>query len=198
MMAFMLVFSSGMAIHPRNAPIHHTGSERPKPRRKFSVDIDSSSAQQMTRTRLLGAGSKEAIKLPTSVVTAVKEFTIPRAVSPPPSRDSSMAGSAALNMLATRLIAARNRISVNMPRFSRKKPIPARMAAAKVSFSLVTCLFSGIRMNSSSTRNATAKVMRSIRITPSKPAKAITAVAITGVKIPLRLLDSWFNPPTRW
>ena len=91
-----LAFINGMAAQPNTAPRHQTGTLRPKARKKFSVLMASSRVLQTARTRLLGGGSAEAAALPKSSAAPVAVLTAPRAASPPPWRESSMAGNAAL------------------------------------------------------------------------------------------------------
>ena len=80
---FMLALITGMKIHPSTAARHHTGVERPKASKKFSVPMEKSSELQITRTRLLGAARSDTRILPASVASPINVFTNPTAVSPP-------------------------------------------------------------------------------------------------------------------
>ena len=95
MMASRLALISGMAIQPRTPPMHHTSGVLPSARKKFSELMENSRQLQMTRTRLLGAFTKEAKMLPASVAMPITAFTRPSALSLPPSLESIMAGKAA-------------------------------------------------------------------------------------------------------
>jgi len=99
---------------------HHIGAVLPKARMKFSVLMEKSSELQITRVLLLGGGRTVTKRLPTIVAIPVTMLTIPRDNSPPPARESIIAGNAALNMDAVKLIIARNRIKSRIPRFSFK------------------------------------------------------------------------------
>ena len=112
-----MAFMTGMKIQPRMAPIHQASGVLPRASTKFSVLIEKRRALHMTRTRLLGGGASDTSTLPTRVASPAQVLTIPRMAFPPFFLDNNMAGSAALYMEATRLIAARNKIRSRIPRF---------------------------------------------------------------------------------
>ena len=68
MMASKFVLMSGMAIQPRNPPIHQTSGVLPKASRKFSVLMENNRQLQITRTLLLGVFINDAKTLPAKVV----------------------------------------------------------------------------------------------------------------------------------
>ena len=59
------------------APTHHTGMLCPSASRKFSVLMETSSALQMTRVRLFGAGKSETITLPMTMASPAQVFMRP-------------------------------------------------------------------------------------------------------------------------
>ena len=105
------------------------------------------------------------------------------------------AGRAASKAEATKFTPARKRISRRIILFSPRYPSPDRTVAQKGSrLTLASFPPWGSRTPSSSARNATPKVSRSRKITPSIPAKANTAVARMGLRIVTRELDRERSP----
>ena len=92
----MFVFMTGMNSQPRTAPKHHTGVLRPRASRKFSVLMENRRERQITFTRFFGAGRSVTAALPMTFARPVHVLTRASAVWLPPSRERSMAGSAAL------------------------------------------------------------------------------------------------------
>ena len=115
MMASRFVLISGMAIHPRNPPIHQIRGVCPNARRKFSVLMEKSRQLHITRTLLFGFFTNDARILPAKVVSPITAFTIPRVFSLPPILENIIYGNAASYTDATRLIAAKNIIRPKIP-----------------------------------------------------------------------------------
>ena len=193
----MLALITGTVSQPSTAPAHHTGTLRPRARIRFSVLMDSSRLLQITRTRLRGGGRTVTAKLPARWASPVHSCTAPSARSPPPGRERSRAGRAALYMLAMRLMQAKNRMRSSTPRFahSHRSPSPAdwvREGRAPPAGS------SGRRMNSPRLKTAAAQGNRSKAITASSPARASRAAARAGPSRVTREPDRARSPPTRW
>ena len=186
-----------MGSQPSTAPTHHTGMLCPSASRKFSVLMETSSALQMTRVRLFGAGKSETITLPMTMASPAQVLMRPSAVSPPCGTESTMAGSAALYMDATKLMAAKKRMRSKMPRFAFKNCSPAR------TFSSMGARFDsasvcGILMPNSSVKNATANVVRSNAMTAYMPPNASSAVARTPVSTEFSEFENDRRPLVRW
>lgn len=120
----MFAFINGMAIHPKNAPIHQTGTLFPNARKKFSVLIASRRELQIIRTRLLGDGISDTSMLPPTIARPDTALTIPSADSLPELLDRTIAGSAASKTEAVKFIAAKNSMRSKIPRLCLRYRIP--------------------------------------------------------------------------
>ena len=85
----------GIAIQPRNPPMHQIKGVLPNAKRKFSVLMENSRQLQITRIRLFGSFMKKAKMLPVNVDIPITAFTSPNTFSLPPFLDNIMAGNAA-------------------------------------------------------------------------------------------------------
>jgi hypothetical protein len=162
----MLALITGINIHPSTAPKHHTGVLLPKAKIKFSVLMENSRELRITRTRLFGSGNPVTRILPNMVAIPVTVLIMPKAISPPPVRDSIIAGKAALKMDAVKLMTAKSRIRSRIPRllFRYCRPLLEDCSTDSLSVSLLF-MACGILIKNSSATKAVAKVSRSNRMT---------------------------------
>ena len=194
-----LAFIRGTSSQPISCPRHHSQGLREKASRKFSVPRENSMVREITRTRFLGGGSTTQSRLPSRVAIPAQELTIPSTASPPLALGRISAGRAASKAEATKFTPARKRMSRRIILLSPRYRSPERTVAKKGSrLSLAPPPPWGRRTPSSSARNATPKVSRSRKITPSIPAKANTAVARMGLRMVTRELDRERRPLVFW
>ena len=135
--------------------------------------------------------------LPTSVAAPTAALTSPSAAFPPHCFESIIAGSTALYADATRFIPARKSIRYKTTGLLFSHERPSRADLSSEVFSFCALCGSGILMNTPSTVNAAANVIRSTAITALSPPNENTAVAKTGVSMLFSESESERRPLVR-
>ena len=117
------------------------------------------------------------MRLPANVAAPMQKLTVPRMLSLSAVFESIRGVSAALFADAMRFIPERKKISLSISGLALSHESPDLTDDMSDTLSSVLHLGSGIRMNSSSTRNAAEKVMRSTAMTACTPPDVNSMVA---------------------